>query len=109
MNGSLLSRARKRSKKTQREIAEALGMSVQAISQWELGQRNIPGAKLEEITKLYGLTEGEKDLVSSSEKCMGREDHCLSEYQIFYGLLMLPEDARDRVIRAMKAYESVKD
>lgn len=38
---------------TQRELAEILGVDPRTVSTWELGTRNPPPAKMQEIEDLY--------------------------------------------------------
>ena len=53
--GSFLRAAR--GKRAQRELAHALGVSVQAVSQWETNERRPPSKKLAAIAQTYGVEE----------------------------------------------------
>jgi len=56
--GSRLKRARERAGLTQREAAEALGMTPAAISQYEGGKRTPRAETLERMARLYGVPLG---------------------------------------------------
>lgn len=51
-----LKEARKRAGLTAREAANALGVSIQNVFNWESGSYLPPAKRLPEIAKLYGCT-----------------------------------------------------
>ena len=48
---------RKKRKFTQKQLAELLGVSCNAISSWELGKRKPPLVKIPEIAKALKVSE----------------------------------------------------
>ena len=54
--GMLLSKLRKERNMTQREVAERLSVSPQAVSKWENGTSDPSTANLLALAKLYGIS-----------------------------------------------------
>lgn len=104
-----LGRIRKRSDKTQKQIAAELEVNTSTICRWEKGDCNISRSRINAVAQSYGMTEEEKKhfmgLPFASEERVSTPQEC----RVFYELMMLPQEARKRVIKAMKAYESISE
>jgi len=109
--GELLQVVRKRNGKSQRQVSVAPGMTTSSISRWESGKQNIPGCRAHEIAQAYGMNEEEERQLISL--CGGVRPSSKQinepEYRVFYALILLPKEARDRVIKAARAYESASE
>lgn len=73
---------RKRKGMSQQEVADAVGVSRQTVSNWELGQGSPALDKAAELARLYGVTiddlaRDEVDVVSSGKKCGEKDLHVL--------------------------------
>ncbi len=73
---------RKRSGMSQQEVADAVGVTRQTISNWELGQGSPALDKAAELARLYGVTlddlaSDEVDVVSSGKAARARDLHVL--------------------------------
>ena len=105
--GEFLKQARQKANKTQKQIAEVLGLSACTVSQWELNYRNVPWEKIHEVACAYGLNETEEaELIKLRVSRRNEVEQTPSEFRVFYGLITLPKKARERVVRAMRAYET---
>jgi len=105
--GKFLQDMRKRSGKNQRQVSRELAMTPGNICRWEKDRQKIPVDKVHEVAQVYGMSEDEEhQLVSFSGEAMVLPNEALSEYKLFYALIMLPKGVRDRVIRAVRAYDS---
>lgn len=73
---------RKRSGMSQQEVASAIGVTRQTISNWELGQGSPALDKAAELARLYGVTlddlvSGEVDVVTSRKGERARDLHVI--------------------------------
>ncbi len=68
--GEVLKENRLRCKMTQEFVAEALGVSRQAVSKWENGTSDPSTSNLISLARLYGVSS--EDLLKSTES--GRQD-----------------------------------
>jgi transcriptional regulator with XRE-family HTH domain len=64
--GSRLRRLREAAGLSQRDVAERLGVSQQAVGKWE--RENDPGARWLELAALYGITERYPDAPFNPER-----------------------------------------
>ncbi len=68
---------------TQRELAKELGVSPQAVSEWENGNKTPRMGVIEKISRLFGVTKGfilgEVDVMSSLEGELTQEEQLLIE------------------------------
>jgi transcriptional regulator with XRE-family HTH domain len=92
--GVLLRQARAQAGKTQKDVAEALGISARRITQYEYGQRPVPIAELQQIADFlrlpitYFLDEGVGRV--------GQREQLQSQFERFSEL---PDDVREFVSR----------
>jgi transcriptional regulator with XRE-family HTH domain len=107
--GDLLKQVRQRSGKTQKEIAKEMGLSNGAVSQWEMNDRNVPFSRIHEVAMAYGMTDEEECELIGLRDNPNTDFRPSSEYRVFYELIMLPQKTRERVIRAVRAYESASE
>lgn len=80
-----LAALRRRSGKSQQEVAAAIGVSRQTVSNWELGQGSPALDKAAELARLYGVTiddlvSDEVDVVSTGRDRRARDLHVLSAF-----------------------------
>ena len=73
---------RRRAGMSQQEVADAIGVTRQTISNWELGQGAPALDKASELARLYGVTlddlaSDEVDIRSSERRGCGRDLHVL--------------------------------
>lgn len=67
-----MSYARKRAGLLQRQVAEALGVSLGTVAMWDVGRNHPRANMLPKIAKLYGCTVDEL-LRESDEACTGQD------------------------------------
>ncbi len=80
-----LAALRRRSGKSQQEVAAAIGVSRQTVSNWELGQGSPALDKAAELARLYGVTiddlvSDEVDVVSTGRDRRARDLHVLRAF-----------------------------
>lgn len=80
-----LAALRRRSGKSQQEVAAAIGVSRQTVSNWELGQGSPALDKAAELARLYGVTiddlvSDEVDVVSTGRDRRVRDLHVLRAF-----------------------------
>ena len=109
--GEFLRQARQRSGKTQKEIAKELRLTGTTVSRWETNNYNVPHARIHEVALSYGMTdEEEHELVELRNNLKTvYQSPPKSEYRIFYDLIMLPKETRERIIKAVRAYKSASE
>ena len=80
-----LAALRRRAGKSQQEVAAAIGVSRQTVSNWELGQGSPALDKAAELARLYGVTiddlvSDEVDVVSTGRDRRARDLHVLRAF-----------------------------
>lgn len=80
-----LATLRKHAGMSQQEVADAIGVTRQTISNWELGQGSPTLDKAAELARLYGvslddLANNEVDIVSSERKQAPRDLHVMRSF-----------------------------
>lgn len=65
---------------TQTELAERVGMSVNAVSSWELGKSFPPNGSLQRICDAFGITEPQLQLTAVDESQLPMETRDLYRY-----------------------------
>lgn len=80
-----LAALRRRARKSQQEVAAAIGVSRQTVSNWELGQGSPALDKAAELARLYGVTiddlvSDEVDVVSTGRDRRARDLHVLRAF-----------------------------
>lgn len=110
--GELLKAIRVRNRKSRAQIAKEVGVSTQCVDFWESGQNRVSLRLVDKTAKAYGMADEEKKQLEASliEKCSNgkqteSDSQPLTESQIFSGWIALPVDSRQRILRAMNAYE----
>lgn len=109
--GKNIARLRKRNGLTQMGLADALGISFQAVSNWERGNTMPDISKLPDLAAILGVTVdellgNEQDAVVI-EKAMGRSPEPLTVAEFAaVAPLMEPEQARERFNDTQHAEES---
>ncbi len=105
--GKFLRGVRDKKREIQQEVAERMGVTKSQISHLETSTRNVSNINLEKVTKGYQLNNSEeeqlKDLIglkSNFNKLQGID--------VFYQLLQLPLEVRQRIAKAVIAYDSLE-
>ncbi len=107
--GAFLKAIRERNQKSQKQIAKELKCSQPLVSHWEGGRKKIPFGRINEVAKVYGMTDDEKKRLAEFMSYVRLVESEPSGYQAFYGLISLPKEIREKVIRAVRAYASAEE
>ncbi len=91
---------RKRTGMSQQEVADAIGVTRQTISNWELGQGSPTLDRAAELARLYGvslddLANDEVDVVSSERKTARRDLHVIRSFVGKTATIELADDECD--------------
>lgn len=90
------------------EVAKKIGVTRQAVYNWEHGSK-ISLPSLIALVSAYSMTQEEIDRLESLGYKVQSQHQVLAaqrEIEIFSGWVVLPEESRKRILRAMTAYDS---
>lgn len=108
--GEFLKEARKRRNLTQMEIARIIKVASATISRWEGDTMKPPLEQVDLIVQGYQLVEKEKEeLLEFIKSVKNKKSRFFTEVKVLYGLLSLPKEARERIIKIATAYDVQKE
>jgi len=71
MFGRNIKRIRERNNKTQKDLADYLGVSRQAVCMWETGKRDLKATTLNRIAKIFNVSIDE--IINSEQEVIEKE------------------------------------
>ncbi len=110
--GRFLKSVREENGETMKVVAARISSASSLCTQYEAGHRKFSEKIQKKIVKAYRLTEAQKqklsELVDSVSKETKNSVKAMSqtEFEVFYTMMMFPKEIRDRIIKAIRAYES---
>ena len=111
--GDFLRRIREEKKELQIEVGKRFKKRQQYTAKLENGYTHGSSKNIDEIVNAYKLTGAEEErlrsLMPSNTKETKQKQGKRLETDLFYQLVMLSKDARDRIIKATAAYNSVDE
>ena len=93
-------------------LSKQMGISYQAISQWEKGIRQIPAKRLNELAILFGIPEQyfldieELDTIIRTAKAQAEESYLFSEYE---NLLKAERQTISKIDRYLKGKDNEQE
>lgn len=106
--GERLKRARERARLTQKEVAEAIGVTEQSVSQWELGKTRPSLDKIPALARLFNLSESEllnAETVDYALPSHGRKLQVINRIQSNWEeVAESPGDSEDRFVIIEEAH-----